>query len=54
MDNNLFFMWSLADATHWLIHLPVLGFLMLLPLGAATIFLLMVGLMSAAESIRNQ
>jgi hypothetical protein len=39
MDNHPFFLWSLAEATHWLIHLPLLGFLALIVTGCAVIWI---------------
>ena len=38
MDDHPFFLWSLAEATHWIIHLPLLGFLALIVTGVILFF----------------
>lgn len=36
----MFLMWSIAEAWNWLIHVPVLGFLFLIALPVAIVFLI--------------
>jgi hypothetical protein len=42
-----FYAWSLAEATHWLIHLPFLGIIALVLLGAI-VTLLVLALLAAS------